>query len=807
MNGKFTGKAQNVLNKTLLLACKLGHTYIGSEHLLLALSDEEKSIAKKILDDKGLTYSHLLDSIKDISGTGETTKLSSSDMTPRLKKIITQASSMTDLKKSDPMGTEHLLCSLLEQKDCIAYKIISRSGVNISELKTVATRYTAGYIAFESKENDKKDKNRFGSKSKDFPTLSQYGKDMTECIDYDPIICRDKETERIIQILSRRTKNNPALIGEPGVGKTAVVEGLAKRIAEGKVPEELAGKTLISLDLSSMLAGAKYRGEFEERMKNVISEVRKASDIILFIDEMHMIVGAGAAEGALDAANILKPSLARGEFQLIGATTIDEYRKHIEKDAALERRFQPVYIDEPSLEDTKRILVGLRPKYEAHHRITISDDAISAACELSARYINDRFLPDKAIDLIDEASSKKRMDAYTAPDYIKEAEQKIIKAEQDKESAITMQSFEQAAKLRDDANEYKSEYKKLYDTWKMQTNKSTLVLTADDIAYTVCQWTGIPISNLQRDENKNLSDLESKLSDQIIGQKEAIAAVSNAIKRSRCGLKPNDKPIGSFIFIGPTGVGKTELAKAVAKTVFGHESSIIKLDMSEYKEPNSISKLIGSPPGYIGYDDGAQLCEKIRRKPYSLVLFDEIEKAHPDIFNLLLQILDEGVLTDSRGRKVNFKNSIIIMTSNTGAREINERKNLGFADSNDNNDQKNEYSKKLKQVFNPEFLNRIDSVIYFSALGDEELTEISKNLFKELKARLEKIGYYIEISNDVYKYIITKDKGYGARPLKRCIINNIEIPITNLIIDGKVNKGDTIKVETEDKHITVKVKQ
>ncbi len=809
MNGKFTPKAQNVLNKTLLLASKLGHTYIGSEHLLLALSDEEKSISKKILDDKGLTYKILSEMVGEISGVGEPTKLSAYDMTPRLKKIISYASSATDKNESDAIGTEHLLCSILEQKDSIAYKIIVKYGANISDMKSTALRYSASAAAFEEKGNYKKEKKLFGSSKGDYPTLYQYGKDMTDCADFDPIICREKETDRIIQILSRRTKNNPALIGEPGVGKTAVIEGLARRIAEGKVPEELAGKSLISLDISSMLAGAKYRGEFEERMKNVINEVRKSNDIILFIDEMHMIVGAGAAEGALDAANILKPSLARGEFQLIGATTVDEYRKHIEKDAALERRFQPVYIDEPSIGDTKKILLGLKEKYEAHHKITISEEAIDAACELSARYINDRYLPDKAIDLIDESASKKRIDAYTAPQYIKEAEEKIIKAEKEKESAITAQSFEQAAKLRDNAKEYKNEYNKLYDSWKKKTNKSTLTLTADDIAYTVSEWTGIPLVSLRVDENQKLQRLEEELSEQIIGQKDAIVAVSASIKRSRCGLKPNDKPIGSFIFIGPTGVGKTELAKAIARTLFGHENSIIKLDMSEYKEPNSISKLIGSPPGYVGYDDGAQLCEKIRRKPYSLVLFDEIEKAHPDIFNVLLQILDEGVLTDSRGRKVSFKNSIIIMTSNTGAKEINAKKNLGFAYSNGEKNSEHEYSQKLKQVFDPEFLNRIDSVIYFSPLSDVELTAISKKLIEDLKKRLKALNLELNVSEQTHNYIIQtdKEKGYGARPLRRCIINFIEIPITNLIIEGKANKGDIISVDITDGKIDIQCKK
>ena len=806
MKGKFSPKAQNALNKTLTLASKLGHTYIGSEHLLLALSDEEKSIAKKILDDKGLTYGVLYETIGEISGTGEATKLSSSDMTPRLKKIISYASSEASDRRDDAIGTEHLLSAILDHKDCIAYKIILKCGANISELKSSSTRYSTSAASFNSKINEKKNT---GKKSSDFPTLYQYGKDMTDCADSDPIICREKETERIIQILSRRTKNNPALIGEPGVGKTAVIEGLAKRIADGKVPEELAGKSLIALDISSMLAGAKYRGEFEERMKNVINEVRKASDIILFIDEMHMIVGAGAAEGALDAANILKPSLARGEFQLIGATTVEEYRKHIEKDAALERRFQPVYIDEPSIEDTKKILVGLREKYESHHKITISDEAIYAACELSARYINDRYLPDKAIDLIDESASKKRIYAYTAPQYIKEAEQRIIKTEEAKDAAITMQSFEEAAKLRDNAEEYKNEYNKLYDSWKEKTNKDTLTLTAEDIAETVSQWTGIPLSNLRLDESQKLQDIEKRLSEQIIGQSDAISAVSNAIKRSRAGLKPNDKPIGSFIFIGPTGVGKTELAKAIARVLFGQENSIIKLDMSEYREPGSISKLIGSPPGYIGYDDGAQLCEKIRRKPYSLVLFDEIEKAHPDIFNVLLQILDEGVLTDSRGRKVNFKNSIIIMTSNTGAKEINSKTSMGFAGSSDDKSKKHDYTQKLKQVFDPEFLNRIDSVIYFSPLNEEDLTKISKKLFEDLKKRLCAIGYSLKVSDSTHKYIIKQDleKGYGARPLKRQIINNVEIPITNMIIEGNAVKGDMIEVDASDEKIMINCKK
>ncbi len=805
MNGKFTPKAQNALNKALMLANRLGHTYIGSEHLLLALADEEKSIAKKILDDKGLTYPFLLNIIQETSGIGEITKLSSIDMTPRLKKIISNSKSITESKHSDTIGTEHLLFSILEQKDSIAYKIIQRSDANITDMKTSVSRYTENTEVFYSNETDKNRKKFSASKAKDFPALTQYGKDLTASVNFDPIICRDKETERIIQILSRRTKNNPALIGEPGVGKTAVVEGLAKRISEGKVPNELSGKSIISLDISSMLAGAKYRGEFEERMKNVINEVRKASDVILFIDEMHMIVGAGAAEGALDAANILKPSLARGEFQLIGATTIDEYRKHIEKDAALERRFQPVYIDEPSIDDTKKIIFGLKDKYEKHHKLTISSEAIDAACEMSARYITDRYLPDKAIDLIDESASKKRIEAYNTPNSIKKTEINLLKAENDKENAIKKQSFDDAFKYKKDVEIYKAEYKKIYTDYKNELKDQKLILTVDDIADTVSQWTGIPIPNIKTNENKKMQNLEEELSKIIVGQKNAITTVSNAIKRSRCGLKPNDKPIGTFIFIGPTGVGKTELAKGISQTLFGHSNAIIKLDMSEYKEPNSISKLIGSPPGYIGYDDGGQLCEKIRRKPYSVVLFDEIEKAHPDIFNILLQILDEGALTDSRGRKVNFKNSIIIMTSNTGAKEINNKNSLGFADNKNDIDINNEYIKKLKQVFNPEFLNRIDSVIYFPPLSDDDLIKICEKIFSELSVRISKLDMSLKVSDRTCEYIIKldKEKGYGARPLKRAVINNVEIPITNMIIEGKAKKGDEIIVDIIDDKIQI----
>ena len=811
MSSKFTPKAQNVLNNALMLANKLGHTYIGSEHLLLALSSEDKSISKKILDDKGLTYSFLIDNVKEVSGTGERTNLSSSDMTPRLKKIISASSKNTDSKYQEVIGTEHLLYSLLEQKDSVAYKIILKSGANIIEMRTNAARYTTSTEGYEKTDDDKSKKKLAAGRLRDFPALSQYGRDMTAAAlaDSDPIIGRDSETERVIQILSRRTKNNPALIGEPGVGKTAVVEGLAKRMAEGRVPEELSNKILVSLDISSMIAGAKYRGEFEERMKNVMTEVKRASDIILFIDELHMIVGAGSAEGALDAANIIKPSLSRGEFQVIGATTIDEYRKHIEKDAALERRFQPVYVDEPEIEETKKILQGLRSKYEAHHKITITDEAIDAACELSARYINDRYLPAKAIDLIDEAASKKRISAYTAPPYIKIAEQKIREAEKSKENAITKQSFEDAAKIRDSVSELKNEYRQLYDNWKKSVNRDTLVLSADDIAQTVYQWTGIPVSNLREDEMQRLLNLEKELNKQIIGQSDAIKAISNAVKRGRCGLKPNDKPIGSFIFIGPTGVGKTALSKALSQIVFGSENAVIRLDMSEYKESHSISKLIGSPPGYIGYDEGGQLSEKVRRNPYSIVLFDEIEKAHPDIFNLLLQILDEGVLTDSRGRKINFKNTIIIMTSNTGAKEITERKNLGFAfDNSESKPNDQEYYKHLKDVFNPEFLNRVDGIIQFASLSEQSLIAISKNLMSELKKRLSNMGINMNVTDAVYEYIIKEDKekGYGARPLKRYIINNIEIPITNLLIEDKLKRGDIVYADIKNGRIDITVK-
>ena len=797
MNDKFTTKAQNVLNKALVLAGMLGHTYVGSEHLLLALSDEEKSIAKKILDDKGLTYNLLLRYIKELSGTGEQTHPSSSDITPRLKRIIS-ASGKTSENASNTIGTEHLLLSLCDTKDSVAYKIIVKNGVNISDIRTSVLKFTSIVESNEKIDNQKK---KTVSSLHSYPTLAQYGKDMTAYAhNFDPIIGRDKETERIIQILSRRTKNNPALIGEPGVGKTAVIEGLASRIYDGKVPESLFEKIIVSLDLSSMIAGAKYRGEFEERLKKVICEVKSARNIILFIDEIHMIVGAGSAEGAVDAANILKPPLSRGEIQLIGATTVNEYRRHIEKDSALERRFQPVFIEEPTIDDTKKILLGLKEKYESHHNIKITDEAINTACELSARYINDRFLPDKAIDLIDEASSKLKIDSFTPPRKIIELENRIKSAEISKDKAIANRSVENACIIKEELSELKAEHEKLYREWK--ENIQEISLTSDDIADAVCRWTSIPVSSLKEDENDKLRKLEHEINVRIIGQEKAAKAISDAVKRSRYGLNPPDRPIGSFVFVGPSGVGKTEMSKVIAKIVFGSENSIIRFDMSEFKEPHSLSKLIGSPPGYVGYNDSGILCEKVRRRPYSLVLFDEIEKAHPDIYNLLLQIMDEGILTSSSGRKINFKNTIIIMTSNIGAKEATERNPLGFF-SDTNYDVEQIYEKHLKEIFSPEFLNRLDSIIYFPPLSRENLKIITKNIIDDFSKRLNKIGISLSVDESVLDFISDNNHESlkGARALKRIIRDMIEIPIIDLLIEKGETRKNRIVITVEDRKL------
>ena len=718
MTYKFTNSAQNVIEIAKEIAVELGHNYIGTEHILYGLTEEENGVASRVLENQGITPENVLEEIENLIGRDDEKEITSLSFTPRTKRIIENAFVEARKLDSEYIGTEHILIGIMREADSIAVRIMLDLGINPQKL------YNEIVKVLEEDENiNMQDggSNKNSGSYNSTPTLNQYGTDLTKEASMgklDPVIGRKNEIERVVQILSRRTKNNPCLIGEPGVGKTAVVEGLAEKIVQGDIPELLKNKRVVTIDLSSMVAGAKYRGDFEERIKKALNEVKKAGDVILFIDEIHTIVGAGSAEGAIDAANILKPLLARGEIQLIGATTLNEYRKYIEKDSALERRFSPVTVNEPTHEETVQILKGIRDKYEAHHNIKITDEAINSAVELSTRYINDRFLPDKAIDLIDEASSKIRLTSLEEPETIKELENKIQNMNQEKEDAVKIQKFEKAAKLRDEVNSLKEELEKEKNKWKNKKTKSIPKLTEEDIAKVIASWTGIPAAKITQDENKKLKNLDKELHKRVIGQNEAVEAVAKAIRRSRVGLKNPNRPIGSFLFLGPTGVGKTELSKALAESLFGTEDSIIRIDMSEFMEPHSVAKLIGAPPGYVGFDDGGQLTEKIRRKPYSVILFDEIEKAHPDVMNMLLQILEDGRLTDSQGRTVNFKNTVIIMTSNIGARLITEKKSLGFANSSDEDEAK-EYEDikknvmaELKKELRPEFINRIDDIYY-----------------------------------------------------------------------------------------------
>ena len=697
MTYKFTNSAQNVIEIAKEIAVELGHNYIGTEHILYGLTEEENGVASRVLENQGITPENVLEEIENLIGRDDEKEITSLSFTPRTKRIIENAFVEARKLDSEYIGTEHILIGIMREADSIAVRIMLDLGINPQKL------YNEIVKVLEEDENiNMQDggSNKNSGSYNSTPTLNQYGTDLTKEASMgklDPVIGRKNEIERVVQILSRRTKNNPCLIGEPGVGKTAVVEGLAEKIVQGDIPELLKNKRVVTIDLSSMVAGAKYRGDFEERIKKALNEVKKAGDVILFIDEIHTIVGAGSAEGAIDAANILKPLLARGEIQLIGATTLNEYRKYIEKDSALERRFSPVTVNEPTHEETVQILKGIRDKYEAHHNIKITDEAINSAVELSTRYINDRFLPDKAIDLIDEASSKIRLTSLEEPETIKELENKIQNMNQEKEDAVKIQKFEKAAKLRDEVNSLKEELEKEKNKWKNKKTKTIPKLTEEDIAKVIASWTGIPAAKITQDENKKLKNLDKELHKRVIGQNEAVEAVAKAIRRSRVGLKNPNRPIGSFLFLGPTGVGKTELSKALAESLFGTEDSIIRIDMSEFMEPHSVAKLIGAPPGYVGFDDGGQLTEKIRRKPYSVILFDEIEKAHPDVMNMLLQILEDGRLTDSQGRTVNFKNTVIIMTSNIGARLITEKKSLGFANSSDEDEAK-EYEDIKKNV-------------------------------------------------------------------------------------------------------------
>jgi len=805
---EFTGRANRVLEIAKEFSITHNYSFVGTEHILYGLVKEGEGLASKILTSQGLKPEYVEEEILRIDGVMNTLE-SDPEFTPRAKRIIENSAKEAMRMGQNYVGTEHILLALMREIDSVAVRILIDTNIDPQRIFADLLRL----LSEDSPVANYSDSSFSSSVDTNTPTLNQYGKNLTALAKeskLDPVIGRKNEIQRIIEILSRRTKNNPVLIGEPGVGKTAVVEGLAQMIVDNKVPEILKNKKVVSLDMSAMIAGAKYRGDFEERLKNVLQEIKKAGNIILFIDEMHTIMGAGAAEGAMDAANILKPLLSRGEIQIIGATTLNEYRKHIEKDAALERRFQTVIVDEPTTEDTVKILSGLKDKYEAHHKVKITDEAIKAAVDLSERYINDRFLPDKAIDLIDEACSKIKLRTVTMPKNILDMENKIEKVSKEKEEAIISQSFEKAAKLRDEEKELKDKVNKARENWKKKEENKEASVNAEDIANVVSAWTKIPVTKLTKTESEKLKNLDLELKKRVIGQDDAVEALARAIKRARVGLQNENRPIGSFMFLGPTGVGKTELTKALAENLFGNENQLIRLDMSEFMEAHSVSKLIGSPPGYVGYDEGGQLTEQVRRKPYSIVLFDEIEKAHPDVFNMLLQILDDGRLTDSTGRTVSFKNTVIIMTSNAGARNIVEHHSIGFMNKEDS---KKDYEKtrdevmaELKKIFRPEFLNRLDDIIVFKKLSNESIEKITKIMLDEFIKRLEKKNIKVDVSDDVIKYIskVGFDDTYGARPLRRAIQSKIEDKFAEEMLDGNIKEDSNVKIDLNDDKIVIK---
>jgi ATP-dependent Clp protease ATP-binding subunit ClpC len=803
----FTDKANAALNFAIESAQDFGHTYIGSEHLLIGILREGSGVAADVLQNKGINAEKVEEALAASVGKGSRTELTPDHLTPRAKRIIEMAIAVSRSMGNNFVGTEHLLISILREGDNYAVRFLSELGADCSSLLSDTLKASGAHYEEGSETASAGSTPSGQKKSGKTPTLDQYGRDLTEAArsgKLDPVIGRAKEIERIIQILTRRTKNNPCLIGEPGVGKTAVAEGLAIKIAENEVPELLKDKRVISLDLTGMVAGTKYRGDFEERIKAAIEEVKKAGDVILFIDEMHTLVGAGSAEGSTDAANMLKPSLARGDFQVIGATTLAEYRKYIEKDAALERRFQPLTVGEPNESDAVEILKGLRDKYEAHHKVRITDQALEAAVKLSSRYISDRYLPDKAIDLMDEACSKVRLQAFTAPPDLKQLEDEIKRISDEKTAAVNSQNFEQAAKLRDVEKQKTAELSAQKQAWQEKNDHISGEVTEREIAEVVSGWTGVPVAQLTEEESERLLRLESVLHERVVSQNEAVTAVAKAIRRGRVGLKDPKRPIGSFIFLGPTGVGKTELCRALAEAMFGDENAMIKLDMSEFMEKHTVSKLVGSPPGYVGYDEGGQLTEKVRRKPYSVVLFDEIEKAHPDVFNILLQILEDGVLTDSQGRHVNFKNTVIIMTSNIGARMITEKRAFGFgdtvSDSDADNDIKSSVMEELRREFKPEFLNRIDDIIVFHKLGEDDIKQIAGKMLGSLSDRTAALDIALSFDDSAVAEIakVGFDAVYGARPLRRAIQSRIEDPLSEKMLDGSVKAGSKVVCTAAD---------
>lgn len=808
----FTEKANKALNLAIESAEEMRHNYVGTEHILYGLVKEGSGVAATALNECGVTEDALREKLESINGTMSLVELTPDDFTPRTKRVLRAAVIISSKTGYTYVGTEHLLLAILSESDSYAVAFLEELGVSVERLAQAVSKGMQGGAddGFGGFENESAP----NGSQKGGSALDKFGRDLTQAAkngEIDPVIGREKEIQRVIQILSRRTKNNPVLIGEPGVGKTAVAEGLALEIAKGNVPEILKDKRVVSLDLTGMVAGAKYRGDFEERIKAAIDEVKKSKNTILFIDELHTIVGAGAAEGSADAANILKPSLARGDFQVIGATTLNEYRKYIEKDAALERRFQPVKVGEPTPEQAVQILKGLRDSYEAHHKVKITDEAINAAVTLSSRYIADRYLPDKAIDLIDEGASKVRLASLTSPDNVKELEDEIADYEKEKASAINEQDFERAARLRDEQKELQTKFDDAKKKWQEQQKGNSGEVTAEDIAKIVSEWTGIPVVQLTKEESERLLNMENVLHERVVGQSEAVTAIAKAIRRGRVGLKDPKRPVGSFIFLGPTGVGKTELCKALAEAMFGDENAMLRLDMSEYMEKHTVSKLIGSPPGYVGFEEGGQLTEKVRRKPYSVVLFDEIEKAHPDVFNMLLQILEDGRLTDSQGRTVDFKNTIIIMTSNVGARLITEKQSsLGFNSENENaeesekKDIKELVTGELRKVFRPEFLNRVDDIIVFNKLNKDEIKQIAVKMLKTLENRLDKMNIKISFTDNAISEIADKgfDENYGARPLRRAIQNEIEDPLSEQMLEGKVKDGAVVTCDFADGQFT-----
>ncbi|AFS79320.1 chaperone protein ClpB [Gottschalkia acidurici 9a] len=799
--GRFTERAQRVVYLAQEEAERLNHNYIGTEHILLGLVAEGEGIAANALINIGIDLDDLRAQVIEAVGEGkEIVKVLG--FTPRTKKVFELSFEEARTFGQNYIGTEHLLLGLIKEGEGVAAAILRNSGIDLETArKEVISMLNQNYGKGNSNNS------QYNANLNKTPTLDEYGRDLTVLANegkIDPVIGRSKEIERVIQVLSRRTKNNPCLIGEPGVGKTAIAEGLAQKIVSGEVPELLKDKRVVTLDLPSMVAGAKYRGEFEERLKKVMEELIETKNVILFIDEMHTIIGAGAAEGSIDASNILKPALARGELQTIGATTIDEYRKYIEKDPALERRFQPVMVEEPSVEDTIKILEGLRDRYEAHHRVNISDEALKAAVELSSRYITDRYLPDKAIDLIDEAASRIRLKSVTPPPELNELEGKLEELNHEKEEAINTQDYEKAAKIRDEEKSIKEQLEKRQEEWNQTKHTSEKEVVYEDIAHVVSTWTGIPVKKMSMEESERLLNLEEILHKKVIGQDQAVKSLASAVRRARVGLKDPNKPIGTFIFVGPTGVGKTYLTKSLAEALFGDEDAVIRIDMSEYMEKHSVSKLVGSPPGYVGYDEGGQLTEKVRRKPYSVILFDEVEKAHPEVFNILLQLLDDGRLTDSKGRVVDFKNTVIILTSNVGASTIKKQNTLGFSAPSEDKVEKKEYEKmkenimeELKRTFRPEFLNRIDETIVFHPLNKDHIKQIVNIMVKDLEKRLEKLNIHIEVTEKARDYIGEKgfDPDYGARPLERAIRNLVENELSEEMLRGNISKDDSVEID------------